>query len=187
MRALLMLKVLEITGSMPGWVETGFRRRHGLGLALTLGGLLLYFPSGLQAQDMPPHPPGVERQVAFLAALEGAWVGQATVTPAGPRPYDMTFVRTAPGQVEGAAHPGASIHYWTFLQAEHTLHLRFLSTFAGNRQPLLLTATETQGDTLVFHTLEPHFLAVHVTPRANTLTMRIVLRGKPHVAIDLTK
>jgi hypothetical protein len=114
-------------------------------------------------------------------------VGQATVTPAGPRPYDITFIRTAPEQVEGAAHPGASIHYWTFLQAEHALQLRFLSTFAGNRQPLLLSATEIQGDTFVFRTSEPHFLAVQVTPRADTLTIRIVLRGKPHVAIDLTR
>jgi hypothetical protein len=155
--------------------------------ALALGGLLLCFPLSLQAQDTPPQPPARERQVAFLAALEGTWVGQATVTPLGPRPYDITFVHTAPGQVEGAAHPGASMHYWTFSQAEHALQLHFLSTFAGNRQPLLLTATEAKGNTFVFHTPEPHFLAVHVTPRASTLTMRIVLRGKPHVEIDLTK
>jgi hypothetical protein len=99
----------------------------------------------------------------------------------------MTFVRTAPARVEGEAHPGASIHYWTFYAEEAVLQLRFLSTFAGNQQPLLLTATGEQEGAVVFEAPPPGFLQVHVQARLDTLAIHIFLRGKPHVEIYLTR
>ena len=132
-------------------------------------------------------PPTREDRTTFLAAIEGPWTGQARVTPVGPRPYDMTFVRTAANRLEGEAHPGTSTHYWMFYEEEDTLKLRFLSTFAGNRHPLFLTTTTEEDGVLVFHTSSPDFLAVHIAPGGNTLTMKIVLRGKPHVEIYLTR
>ena len=105
----------------------------------------------------------------------------------GPRPYDMTFVRTAPMRLEGQAHLGVSTHFWTFYDEDETLKLRFLSTFAGTQQPLWLAATVEHEGALVFHTPQPHFLEVHVRPQAQTLTLRIFLRGTPHVEIALTR
>jgi hypothetical protein len=99
----------------------------------------------------------------------------------------MTFVRTAPQQVQGEAHPGASIHYWTFYEEEARLKLRFLSTFGGNQQPLDLTAIAEHDGALVFQAPQPGFLAVHVRPQGTTLTIQIFLRGKSHVEIDLTR
>jgi hypothetical protein len=96
-------------------------------------------------------------------------------------------VRTAAGQVEGQAHPEASIHYWTFYEAEESLQLRFLSTFAGNQRPLLLSATEEREDGVVFQAQPCGFLEVRVKPHTNTLTMKIFLRGRPHVEIHLAR
>jgi hypothetical protein len=153
--------------------------------ALVLNGLVLYFPPLTGAGEPEIQPPTTERRSVFLAAVEGPWEGQARVTPIGPRPYDMTFVRTALRRVEGEARPGASIHYWTFYEEDETLKLRFLSTFGGNRQPLFLTATAEHNGVMVFHASQPGFLAVHVRPQAEMLTIRIFLRGKPHVEIHL--
>jgi hypothetical protein len=128
-----------------------------------------------------------EHRSAFLLALEGPWEGQAQRTPIGPRPYDITVVRTASQQVQGEAHPGASIHYWTFYEEAATLKLRFLSTFGGNQQPLDLKAIAELDGTLVYQASQPGFLAVHVRPQATTLTIQIFLRGKAHVEIHLRR
>ena len=75
--------------------------------------LLSLFPSRtafLEAGETAPQPLTAERRIAFLAAIEGPWVGRARVTPMGPRPYDMTFVRTASMRLEGQAHLGVSTH-----------------------------------------------------------------------------
>jgi hypothetical protein len=162
----------------------GKRSRYAV-VALVLHGLVLFLPPLTGAGDAGIQPPTTERRTAFLGAVEGPWEGQAHVTPIGPRPYDMTFVRTAPRRVEGEAHPGASIHYWTFYEEDETLKLRFLSTFGGNRQPLFLTATAEHDGVLVFHAPQHGFLEVHVRPQAETLTIQIFLRGQPHVEIHL--
>jgi tetratricopeptide (TPR) repeat protein len=62
--------------------------------ALVLHGLVLFLPLLTGAGEAEIPPPTTERRAAFLAAVEGPWEGQARVTPTGPRPYDMTFVRT---------------------------------------------------------------------------------------------
>jgi hypothetical protein len=155
--------------------------------ALVLHGLVLCLPPRTGAGEAGIQPPTAERRTAFLTAVEGSWEGQARVTPIGPRPYDMTLVRTAPGRLEGEAQPGASIHYWTFYEEEETLKLHFLSTFGGNRQPLVLTATAEHDGMLIFHAPQPGFLEVYVRPQAGTLTIQIFLRGKPHVEIHLRR
>jgi hypothetical protein len=132
-------------------------------------------------------PPTVTERAAFLQALEGAWHGAARVTPVGPRPYDITFTRTDEQALHGAAVPGASTHYWTFYEADGVLKLRFLSTFAGNRQPLFLSGTTTHEGLMVFHATPAEFLEVRVQPQADTVTIHIILRGKPHVEIVLTR
>ena len=104
----------------------------------------------------------------------------------GPRPYDITFRRNPQGQVEGTAQPGDnSTHYWTFYQEDLALKLRFLSTFAGNTQPLYLIAGKIAKNTWIFESAQPQFLEVHVKPRLSTLELEILLHGKRHVVIHL--
>jgi hypothetical protein len=160
-------------------------RLHFILALLVLHSLSLLLPVLLAAGA--EGAPAAENRVAFLAALEGPWVGEARRTPIGPRPYNITFVRTTLGQVAGEAHPGASTHYWTFYEEEAALKLRFLSTFAGNQQPLVLTAMAEQGGRVVFQAPQPGFLEVHAQPQPDTLTIQVFLRGKSHVEIHLTR
>jgi hypothetical protein len=132
-------------------------------------------------------PPTVTERAAFLRALAGAWQGEARVTPVGPRPYDITFTRTDSHTLHGAAVPGASTHYWTFYEADGVLKLRFLSTFAGNRQPLFLTGTTVHEGLMVFHATPTGFLEVQIRPQADTVIIHIILRSQPHVEIVLTR
>src|SRR5215475_4646939 len=120
-----------------------------LGL-LVVSSLGCFVPGLLVAGAEAPEAPVAESRMAFLMAMEGVWEGQARRTPIGPRPYDITFVRTRLGQVEGAAHPGASVHSWTFYEEEAALKLRFLSTFGGNQQPWVLTARAERERGVVF-------------------------------------
>ena len=151
--------------------------------------LLSLFPSRtafLEAGETAPQPLTAERRIAFLAAIEGPWVGRARVTPRGPRPYDMTFVRTAPMRLEGQAHPGASTHFWTFYEEDETLKLRFLSTFAGTQQPLWLAATvEHEGPSCSTRPSRTSWRCTYGP--GQTLSLLIFLRGTPHVEIALTR
>ena len=140
-----------------------------LGILLTL-----LISTDLYAQALAP-----ERSKAFLASLEGAWQGQAIVTPIGPRPDDITFQRNAQGHLEGNANPGAAIHDWIFYRENGQLKLRFLSTFAGNRQPRFLVATgEAAAGAIRFRARQPDFLAVHVRPATNAATVQVFLHGQ---------
>ena len=122
----------------------------------------------------------------FLTGLEKSWSGRAIHTPVGPRPYDITFQRHPRGQLKGAARPSdISTHYWSFYQEDQALKLHFLSTFAGNTQPLLLQATEVKKNTWIFKSLRPRFLEVHFKLQPQTLQILIHLHGERHVEIHL--
>jgi hypothetical protein len=160
---------------LPPW----FQKRLGVSL------LTLYLICSAGAADacMLLTP---ECFTTFLTGLEKPWYGRATLTPVGPRPYGITFKRHPQGHLEGAARPSEiSTHYWTFYQEDQALKLRFLSTFAGNTQPLLLRATEVVKNTWIFKSSQPRFLEVHVKPQAQALDIAIFLRGERHVEIHL--
>jgi hypothetical protein len=83
----------------------------------------------------------------FFDRLSGAWQGEAVTTPVGPLPYDISFKRREPFWIYGQAMPGAAVHHWGFYCEHGELWLRFLTTFRGNRDPIVLQAisiTDTQ-------------------------------------------
>lgn len=123
----------------------------------------------------------------FLRALEGSWTGRAEVTPVGPRPYDIRFLRVAPNRIEGEAHPGASVHYWAFHADNGALRLRFLSTFAGNEEPTYLDAVDWIDDAVLFKARKPDFLKLRITPGPRSLKIDVLHHDKLHVAIRLTR
>jgi hypothetical protein len=124
---------------------------------------------------------------AFLERIGGAWQGQAVITPIGPRPYDIRFAHNDAGEIEGAAEPGGATHTWTFRQRDSGLTLRFLSTFRGNRQPILLTASGMSDGAVIFHALRPDFLQVRIRADAQTLVMRVFHGDRLHVEIRLQR
>jgi hypothetical protein len=128
------------------------------------------------------------RHDIFLSMLAGSWKGRAVITPVGPRPYDIAFVFDDSKRLAGASRPGdVSTHYWTFFVEDNVLKLSFLSTFAGNRQPIYLKANAEEAGTWFFNTDDVHFLEVRVHPQKLTTRIQIYLRGEHHVEIELIR
>ena len=128
------------------------------------------------------------RHDTFLSLLAGPWKGKATITPVGPRPYDITFVFENSKRLAGAALPGdVSTHYWTFFVENNVLKLKFLSTFAGNRQPMVLTLNAEDAGIWIFNTDDVHFLEVRVQPQKRATRIQIYLQGEHHVEIELAR
>lgn len=123
----------------------------------------------------------------FLAMLEGNWVGKAEVTPIGPRPYDITFVRATPVRLEGVANPGGARHFWLFYEEAGDIRLRFLSTFAGNQTPTYLDVIDWSGGAVVFRARNPTFLKVRVQQQGRHLNIDVFHRDRLHVAIRLSR
>ena len=120
--------------------------------------------------------------------MEGRWVGQADVTPIGPRPYDITFRPTSQGRVEGSTNPSrSSTHYWAFYEENGELRIRFLTTFAGNRDPIFLNAKEWDNAGVLFRATEPTLLSVRVLPTPDRLSIDVYHWDRLHVSIRLKR
>ncbi|MCK7495774.1 MAG: hypothetical protein MZW92_35985 [Comamonadaceae bacterium] len=119
------------------------------------------------------------------AASKARGRGRRVITPIGPRPYDISFASNAAGEIEGAAEPGGAIHTWTFHRDGEDLKLRFLSTFRGNRQPVLLKARGARDSAVIFQALRPEFLSVRIRAETQTLVMRVFHGDRLHVEIRL--
>ena len=126
--------------------------------------------------------PGV---TLFFDRLAGDWQGEAVVTPVGPRPYDIRFERLEPFWIYGQANPGAAIHPWGFYCEDDELRLRFLSTFRGNRDPLLLEAVRITDAEVQFKAQAPAFLEVAVRPGNSRSVIEVLHHGERHVLIEL--
>ncbi|HSH30245.1 MAG TPA: hypothetical protein VK971_10090 [Thiohalobacter sp.] len=152
-------------------------------MKLLLPALVLALASATAVAECP----GTPAAEAFFNRLAGAWNGRASVTPVGPRPYDIHFEQRDSTWIYGSADPGAAIHHWGFYCHGGRLQLRFLSTFRGNRSPTLLDAVEITGERVVFQAREPEFLRVVVTPGWKQSRFEVLHHGKPHVLIELTR
>ena len=153
---------------------------------VTLAFWIALLAASAQAEEQTDF--SVENFKAFLTAIEGSWKGQAVTTPVGPRPYDIRFRRTSNTLLEGHANPGEeATHYWTFFISDQVPALRFLSTFAGNRQPLLLIASAANINEWRFNASDPSYLEVRVKPQKQELMITIYIHSKLHVVIKLTR
>lgn len=150
---------------------------------MLLAALLLTDP--VRAADSRPLAAG--HIDTFLRRIEGAWRGQAAITPIGPRPYDITFTRGPTGALEGTAEPGRAIHHWSFDCADGTLKLRFTSSFRGNRQPLLLMAVGETDGALMFRAAQPDFLAVRIAAGESDVLIQVLHHDRLHVEIRLRR
>ncbi len=119
--------------------------------------------------------------------LTGDWHGEAVTTPVGPRPYDINFERRDSFWIYGQADPGAAVHHWGFYCEDGRLWLRFLSTFQGNREPILLEAESISDAELRFRAEHPAFLEVIVRPGNNHSQFEVLHHGKRHVLIELNR
>ena len=127
-----------------------------------------------------------EHSDQFLQALVGDWVGRAELTPIGPRGYDIRFSRDQDGSISGSTGE-ATIHHWTFFREEDLVTIRFLSTFAGNREPILLYEVSRDEKGILFRARDPELLSVKVSIPSKQLSIDVFHWDQPHVSIRLSR
>lgn len=132
-----------------------------------------------------PHSEKVINE--FLAALPGAWDGQAIETPVGPVDYSISFQEEDDGVVAGVAKLSVSNHHWRFWQEDNELRVRFLSTFRGNQEPTQLVADKVEDNTIYFHAPELVLLTLTMTVVEPNVDIQVFHHQKPHVHIRLTR
>jgi hypothetical protein len=123
----------------------------------------------------------------FFDRLSGAWQGEAVTTPVGPLPYDISFKRREPFWIYGQAMPGAAVHHWGFYCEHGELWLRFLTTFRGNRDPILLQAISITDTQTLFKAKTPAFLQVKIRPGQTHSSFEVMHHGERHVLIELKR
>ena len=123
----------------------------------------------------------------FLQSLPGFWVGEAIETPVGRLNYDMVFHACSDRLVAGVAKTGASLHYWQFIRDQDNHRIRFLSTFRGNRMPIILLPHSFEGEGLNYYAPDLKMLTLTIDHSPKVIDIRVFHHGKPHVHIQLTR
>ena len=123
----------------------------------------------------------------YLRSLPGFWEGEAIETPVGPMNYDMFFHSCDNETIAGVAKTGASLHYWQFRFLHDNSHLRFLSTFRGNREPTMLLLRTIENTTLKYYAPELDLLTLEIAFSNSIVDIRVFHNDNPHVYIRLTR
>ena len=123
----------------------------------------------------------------FLELLTSDWKGTAVQTPVGPVEYNIIFVKNPDAHITGAAYLNRSTHYWDFYRKAGQLNLNFLSTFAGNDEPIKFISHQYSEDGLEFNSLSRNDVKVIINPDQTNLVIRIFLDDKAHVKISMKK
>ncbi|MBT3048027.1 MAG: hypothetical protein G8D61_21440 [gamma proteobacterium symbiont of Ctena orbiculata] len=154
--------------------------------SMQTGPLLILLAALLPAAAWAQCQQGPETRL-FFDSISGAWQGEAVTTPVGTLPYDIDFKQRGPFRIYGEADPGAAIHHWDFYCESGELRLRFLSTFGGNRDPLLLESIGITTEEIHFKAREPDFLEVKVRFGDRFSVFEVLHHGERHVLIELTR
>lgn len=161
---------------------------HSITLCASCFSLLLllgFLPIASQATANPI----IQQKIhTLLTELPGTWDGQAIITPTGPVNYDLTFYNCRGNLIAGTARTNASLHYWQFHNNKEGFQLRFLSTFAGNREPVWLIPDKTDQAALHFYAPKLKLLTVTVAvTRQDQVDINVFHYGKHHVHIRLLR
>jgi hypothetical protein len=167
-------------------------RVRTLALALALPTLLLG-STGTAAADRREATAQPSEIDAFVASLEGAWLGPDNDTPLG----KMDFVTLFEWEADGSLHSRSSLNRETFVD------LRFWKDEAGRwmlTEEAGLEGMGVQSHDLApaglvagtgryrwVHTERPEFLVIELALEGDTLVLDTFLRGEPHVAFRLDR
>ena len=121
----------------------------------------------------------------FLNLISNDWQGSAVQTPIGPVKYNIKFSGKSQGHVTGTAFLVRSTHYWHFYQERDQLYLEFLTTFAGNKEPILFKADHYSETGVEFNSTSREGVKVIIKPQQEKMVITIVLNDKAHVKIEL--
>ncbi|MCG7978276.1 MAG: hypothetical protein N0E58_09085 [Candidatus Thiodiazotropha endolucinida] len=135
----------------------------------------------------PEKQPPTNIIETLITSLPGSWDGQAIETPVGPVDYDIIFQQCSDSLVAGMADLRPSDHYWQFRNEPDKLELTFLSTFAGNREPVKLLVSRKTGSSIDFYAPELPLLTMSISINEPIIDIRVFHHHKPHVHIRLSR
>lgn len=144
----------------------------------------------LLSATLVPTLPGTEH-AAWLARIEGVYMGQNNPTPFGPIGFAMDMVKQPDGSVHGRVHSDRDTYFEFAFRLNDQGGIAFHETGSlgqGFVQSHELELVEAMGDTITFATQEkPALLVAEVTADGSRLRVKVMLRGKPHVDLDMTR
>ena len=134
--------------------------------------------------------PAVEN-AAWLARIEGVYIGQNNPTPFGRIGFAMDMLKQPDGSVHGRVQSDRDTYFEFAFRLNDKGGMTFHETGSlgqGFVQSHELELIGTEGDTLTFATQEePALLVAEVTADGNRLRVKVMLRGKPHVDLDMMR
>jgi hypothetical protein len=140
---------------------------------------------------VPLSPLFAIENAAWLARIEGVYMGQNNPTPFGRIGFAMEMTKQPDGSVHGRVQSDRDTYFDFAFRLNDRGGITFDETGAlgqGFVQSHELELVESEGDTLTFATEEkPALLVAEVTADDSRLRVKVLLRGKPHVDLDMTR
>lgn len=134
--------------------------------------------------------PAIEN-AAWLARIEGVYMGQNNLTPFGRLGFAMDMIRQPDGSVHGRIHSDRDTYFDFKFRPNDKGGITFHETGSlgqGFVQSHELELVGAEGDTLTFASRQkPALVVAEVTADANRLRVKVILRGKPHVDLDMAR
>jgi hypothetical protein len=126
---------------------------------------------------------------AWLAKLEGLYMSQDSPTPFGRIGFAMDMIKQADGSVHGRVQSDNDTYFDFKFWLNQKGDILFRETGAlpgGFVQSYELQLVKADGDTLTFETREkPGLLSAQVTVDGSRFRVKAMVRGKPHVDLDM--
>ena len=134
--------------------------------------------------------PAVEN-TAWLARIDGVYMGQNNPTPFGRIGFAIDMLKQPDRSVHGRVQSDRDTYFEFAFRLNEKGGIAFHETGSlgqGFVQSHELELIGTDGDTLTFATQEtPALLVAEVTADGNRLRVKVMLRGKPHVDLDMVR
>jgi len=134
--------------------------------------------------------PAVEN-TAWLARIDGVYMGQNNPTPFGRIGFAIDMLQQPDRSVHGRGQSDRDTYFEFAFRLNEKGGIAFHETGSlgqGFVQSHELELIGTEGDTLTFATQEtPALLVAEVTADGNRLRVKVMLRGKPHVDLDMVR
>ena len=136
-------------------------------------------------------PPAASQQAAWLSKLEGLYIGQNNPTPFGRIGFAMDMMKKADGAMHGRVQRDRETYFDFKFWPNEKGEILFRETGAlpgGFVQSYELEMVKAEGDTLTFETKKyPGVLVAQVTADGDRLRVNAVVRGKPHVDLNMAR
>jgi hypothetical protein len=130
-------------------------------------------------------------KAAWLAKVEGFYASEKNRTPIGDIPFAMDMVKESDGSMHGRTWASKDSYFDFRFSLNEKGELLFHETGAlpgGLVQSHVLEVVKEDGDTLTFETRKaPGLLVAQVTADGKRLHVNAVVRGRPHVDLQLAR